>query len=276
VELEEPSAKLTPFPFKEQLSTDDLIAIMNGKGYQDVNAEQGMLFAGGAGGKIFRSQWGQQDVSDNSEIRAAQRASKINLDSATSGSLFGSDGDDEYEDITAERHKEAVAARHAEEATTWSHSHAVSEMQKQHASKTQSLPPLHAALPQAKAKEKSSRLDDGFMRHKESIDDALARMAKIRAQHDALESAEAIKKDKIAESSIRSAKALKDTKAAETSGNLAIQQGMAWDKARVRADEVTLHEQSVRFLKCSNLVRKFMHRPQTYISSPVIDWLSYC
>jgi len=113
VELEEPSSKLTPFPFKEQLSTDDLIAIMNGKGYQDVNAAQGMLFAGGAGGKILRSQWGQQDVSYNNEIRAAQRASKIHLDSATSGFPLGSDGDDEYADITAERHKEAVAARHA-------------------------------------------------------------------------------------------------------------------------------------------------------------------
>ena len=77
-------------------------------------------------------------------------------------------------------------------------------------------------------------------------------MAKIRAQHDALKSAKAIKAEKIAEGSIRSAKALKATKAAETSGNLAIQQGMDWDKARVRADEVTLHEESVRFLKCRN------------------------
>ena len=58
VELEGPmfgSSQLTPFPVRAEPSSDDLIAIMRGHGTGDVNADQGLLFAGGAGGSIVRS-----------------------------------------------------------------------------------------------------------------------------------------------------------------------------------------------------------------------------
>merc|ERR1719199_214879 len=53
IALEEPTfgdTKLTPFPSHMEPSTDDLIQIMEGHGHQDVAADQGELFAGGAGG----------------------------------------------------------------------------------------------------------------------------------------------------------------------------------------------------------------------------------
>jgi len=92
VELDEPSFgahSLTPFPVKQEPSTDDLIAIMRGQGHSDVNADQGMLFAGGAGGTIVRKRVHLTDGDAADEARglwaAAERASKLErLDKTTS------------------------------------------------------------------------------------------------------------------------------------------------------------------------------------------------
>merc|ERR1740125_35085 len=63
--------KLARLPLHNEPSTNDLISIMRGNGRQDVSADQGMLFAGGAGGKIHRSD------PDEGLWRAAERASRL-------------------------------------------------------------------------------------------------------------------------------------------------------------------------------------------------------
>jgi hypothetical protein len=122
VELDEPtfgSSKLTPFP-KEEPSTDDLIAIMRGKGTGDVNADQALLFAGGAGGKIRRSidVWETGQPGNKPELtpgsaqkearglwEAAERASKLE---SRARRAHGKHSDDEHLDDMADIEDDAV------------------------------------------------------------------------------------------------------------------------------------------------------------------------
>lgn len=285
VSLEEPTFgtnTLTAFPVKDEPSTDDLIAIMSGQGAQDVNADQGMLFAGGAGGSIVHQQ--MAPVSDHESAskeaqglwEAAERAAKLGSHSESSES---SSDHDAYDDADTqqdahdemalrptvahaarkaaakkaapvshppkrivpgwtandEKHKspqmavadkaayKAVATRGVEKgekrkklssSTTASHAHAHQIFRKidndetdataNHAADTATAaeaaqahyeihPWVQPKAEQADVKRGVKDAQDAYFRHHMSIDDALSRVAKIRAQHDAEQSAKAYK-----------------------------------------------------------------------------------
>jgi hypothetical protein len=184
VELDEPtfgSSKLTPFPNKAEPSTDDLVAIMQGHGTGDVNADQALLFAGGAGGKIQRSVGeGDWDASKGAKGQglseptfgsaqkeakglweAAERAYKLERQARRDHArIYG----DEHLDDMGDVEDDAVddAAKGAPRLT--------------HKSK-----PLAPASSHAR----SDKARDGYFHHRLSMEDAIAHLAKIRAQHEA-------------------------------------------------------------------------------------------
>lgn len=281
VVLDEPTFgtnTLTAFPVKDSPSTDDLIAIMRGQGAQDVNADQGMLFAGGAGGSIVRKQLPAvtDDASESQEARglweAAKRAAKLGNRMGSRESSAGDDVDDADDDADAqqdahdemarrvptvshaavkaaskktapvsnppkrivpgwtvddEKHKSpqmAVAQKRANGiatasgvanegaggkklvTSTASHSRAHQILRKiekdemvDTAAEAQAHHEIHPWVQpkveqQADVKKGVKDAQDGYFRHHMSIDDALSRVAKIRAQHDAEQSAKAYKR----------------------------------------------------------------------------------
>jgi len=189
VELDEPtfgSSKLTPFPKKAEPSTDDLVAIMQGHGTGEVNADQALLFAGGAGGKIQRSVGeGNWDASKGAQgeglpeptfgsaqkeakglWEAAERAYKLERQARRDHARIHGD---EHLDDMGDVEDDAVdnAAKGAPRLT--------------HPRLTHMSKPLAHAGSHAR----SDKAKDGYFHHRLSTDDAIAHLAKIRAQHEA-------------------------------------------------------------------------------------------
>lgn len=266
VELDEPSFgahSLTPFPVKEVPSTDDLIAIMRGQGHSDVSADQGMLFAGGAGGTIVRRRVHVIDDDASDEARglwaAAERASKLErVGEKPTESTHDDDldsTDDAQDEMAAapvteapSMERKAVLVEHPapihKVAAGWTdvdEKHKSTKMlaypqttkadaKKAHAKAAAAI--LHkieqsgkaldakhavaaaAAKGAAHVAEKSDKASvkdaqDDYFKHHVSIDDALSRVAKISAEHEARASV-AVQKEKMA--AVR-AKELKEEKA---------------------------------------------------------------
>ena len=84
--------KLARMPLHNEPSTNDLISIMRGQGRQDVSADQGLLFAGGAGGAIKHSD------PEEGLWRAAERASRLERRSKHSAAHHHV-YDDDFDDI---------------------------------------------------------------------------------------------------------------------------------------------------------------------------------
>jgi len=218
------STRLTPFPVHAEPSTDDLIAIMSGRGTSAVNADQGLLFAGGAGGKIVRS-----DPSLSGDVAAktadglwdaAERASKLERRTAirhgSAKSSKKSASEHVQGKVTAgwttadEKHRTKMLAHLDSEpgvqAALSKSSRDAEEKVAQHKHES-----LHSTIDGTvntawKTASRQAREDDvtahkkrlkdaqdGYFKHHMSIDDALARVARIRAQHDAAQSAGAMK-----------------------------------------------------------------------------------
>jgi len=236
--------KLARLPLHNEPSTNDLISIMRGNGRQDVSADQGMLFAGGAGGKIHRSD------PDEGLWRAAERASRLehhvhktathdtyddDLQNIERGDAqdneaqpvkspavpkvsvaavhakapspapkkvaAGWTADDERHKMTTEKHDALLGKGSTRPAPAAAHdlakvsdgSGAQAQQSAPHAQKLLKQFAAAHVKPWGDVASKVSDAQDGYFKRHMSVDDALDQVAKIRAQHDAAESAQVMK-----------------------------------------------------------------------------------
>lgn len=245
--------KLASMPLHHEPSTDDLISIMRGKGRQDVSADQGLLFAGGAGGKIKHTDpaeglWRAAERASRLEHRAKKSAARHDTFDDDLDDIERSDAQDEqaqpakspeaHEHLASPQHsavpihaaspsappKKVAAGWTAEDEqhkmTVHKHQALLSKGSKRAAASVRAASNGEGASKATSAQHdqkvakrsagshepikpwvsvpasvaaKVSDAQDGYFKRHMSVDDALDQVAKIRAQHDAAQSAEAVK-----------------------------------------------------------------------------------
>lgn len=298
VALEEPTfgdTKLTPFPSHMQPSTHDLIQIMEGHGHQDVAADQGELFAGGAGGDIQRSHVGlssreggravsmpvsksvaKQDADDlwDAAVRASKmrfskhggishhvvhnklKSGRTGVDGTGSESADTHHGKDRKPVEKATQLKHAAFKPEPQESSLHTIEQAgvvaKSVVTKGPTTSEQQLKQQQHKREAAGHPDAVKAVQDKYFQHHMSMDDALAKVAEIRAKHDALKKARVEKAKQALEEKKAMERAADDAaraKAAAEEKQAKAMQERAAAAARKAADEERKARQDEKLAK---------------------------